>query len=315
MKNFIYSYSLIAFCFIITVDEPIFAQSQGVAVNITGNLPDSSAMLDVSSTQKGLLIPRISLMKTNNPSPVSSPANSLLIYNKATMNDVTPGYYYWNNTVSKWIRLEPAAPGFIGITGATGATGNKGSTGATGAAGITGATGEPGELKGSTGAMGFIAHYIGESFGGGIVFYVTDNGYHGLIVSPANISTGKTWSNITTTLIGAPAQSSWDGKSNTTAITAQSGHITSAALLCKNYSGGGFTDWYLPSINELNLIYNSVYIINRILGVNGISLKNYWSSTEKTNNSSYLYYMGYNGGSPSGGSKAYSCYVRAVRAF
>jgi len=49
------------------------------------------------------LIPRIALTQTTSPSPVTSPAQSLLVYNTATINDVTPGYYYWDG--SKWVRL------------------------------------------------------------------------------------------------------------------------------------------------------------------------------------------------------------------
>jgi hypothetical protein len=60
-------------------------------------------MLDVYSTTKGLLIPRIALTSTTTAAPVTSPEASLLIYNTATAGDVTPGYYYWNST--KWVRL------------------------------------------------------------------------------------------------------------------------------------------------------------------------------------------------------------------
>ena len=54
---------------------------QGVAINITGALPDNSAMLDVSSTSKGLLIPRVSLISTTDVTTIPNPAVSLLIYN------------------------------------------------------------------------------------------------------------------------------------------------------------------------------------------------------------------------------------------
>ncbi len=59
-------------------------------------------MLEVSSSNMGLLIPRISITSTAKASPVTSPKTSLLIYNTATAGDVTPGYYYWD---SKWVRL------------------------------------------------------------------------------------------------------------------------------------------------------------------------------------------------------------------
>ena len=65
--------------------------------------PDASAGVEMRFSNKGLLIPRVALTSTSSPSPITSPANSLLIYNTATTGDVTPGYYYW--TGSKWMRL------------------------------------------------------------------------------------------------------------------------------------------------------------------------------------------------------------------
>lgn len=74
---------------------------QNVAINTTGTAGHSSAGLDVSFTNKGLLIPRVSLVQTTLATPVTSPATSLMVYNTATINDVVPGYYYWGG--SQWI--------------------------------------------------------------------------------------------------------------------------------------------------------------------------------------------------------------------
>ena len=75
--------------------------------------PDASAKLDVSSTNKGFLPPRIALTALNSSSPVTSPATGLLIFNTSTVgiipNQVTPGYYYWDGVNSKWVRLEDKA--------------------------------------------------------------------------------------------------------------------------------------------------------------------------------------------------------------
>ncbi|WP_435354375.1 hypothetical protein [Emticicia sp. SJ17W-69] len=63
-----------------------------------------SAMLDVASKNKGVLIPRVSLTSTSDITTIVSPATSLLVYNTATVgippNNVSPGYYYWTGT--KW---------------------------------------------------------------------------------------------------------------------------------------------------------------------------------------------------------------------
>ncbi|MBI2966928.1 MAG: hypothetical protein HYY40_03830 [Bacteroidetes bacterium] len=77
--------------------------SQNIGINLTGASPDGSSGLDVDFTDKGVLIPRIALTQTSLATPVTSPATSLLVYNTASVNDVTPGYYYWNG--SAWMRL------------------------------------------------------------------------------------------------------------------------------------------------------------------------------------------------------------------
>ncbi len=74
-----------------------------VAINTTGANPDASAGLDVNFTDKGLLIPRVALTQTSSALPITSPDTSLLVYNKANVSDVTPGYYYWNG--SAWVRF------------------------------------------------------------------------------------------------------------------------------------------------------------------------------------------------------------------
>jgi hypothetical protein len=81
--------------------------------NVTGEVgigtatPNASALLDLTSTNKGFLPPRVALTSVNAASPISSPATGLLIYNTASTgtypNQVTPGYYYWNGTL--WTRV------------------------------------------------------------------------------------------------------------------------------------------------------------------------------------------------------------------
>lgn len=69
------------------------AFSQNVGINTDGSQPDSSAMLDIKSSNKGLLIPRMTQSERN---AISNPATSLLIY----QTDSIPGYYYFDG--SKW---------------------------------------------------------------------------------------------------------------------------------------------------------------------------------------------------------------------
>ena len=80
--------------------KTIYAQNN---VGIGTNSPNASSVLDVTATDKGLLIPRVALVQTTNPSPVTSPATSLLVYNTATVNDVVPAFYYWDG--SQWVQV------------------------------------------------------------------------------------------------------------------------------------------------------------------------------------------------------------------
>lgn len=75
-------------------------------VGINTVTPDDSSILDISSSNKGLLIPRVRLMGTTNRFPITNPAESLLVYNLTTTADVTPGFYYW--TGSAWKSLLPS---------------------------------------------------------------------------------------------------------------------------------------------------------------------------------------------------------------
>ena len=72
-----------------------------------GTTPAASAQLDISSTSKGLLIPRVALTGSSDAVTISSPAVSLLVYNTATTSDVTSGYYYNGGTSGSplWVKL------------------------------------------------------------------------------------------------------------------------------------------------------------------------------------------------------------------
>lgn len=71
--------------------------------------PDVSSVVDMVSSDKGALLPRVALTSTTVAAPTTSPANSLTVFNTANAgtapDDVTPGYYYWSSINSKWIRL------------------------------------------------------------------------------------------------------------------------------------------------------------------------------------------------------------------
>lgn len=121
---------LIAFALVLSATA---AHAQNVGINNSGAAPAASAMLDITSTTKGLLIPRVALTMTTAAAPVTAPATSLMVYNTATVADVTPGYYYWNGTV--WVRFL-TGNGTAWVT-----TGNAGTTFGTNFVGTTDAQG------------------------------------------------------------------------------------------------------------------------------------------------------------------------------
>lgn len=116
--------------------------------------------------------------------------------------------------------------------------------------------------------------------GGGIVFYVTADGKSGLEAAPVTWNGGSAdpyaaWSNITNQAVGTTGTALGTGLANSNAIIAQGGHTTSAALICRNYTGGGFNDWYLPSRDELLQMYAQRAYIGGLYTTDA-----YWSSTE-----------------------------------
>ena len=123
-------------------------------------------------------------------------------------------------------------------------------------------------------------HTIGESYGGGIVFWVTTDGLHGLIAETQDQSVSSTWYN---------AQD---------IISTNSNHSTAGKL---------YTDWRLPTKNELNLLYSER------VAVGGFSTRSYWSSTEFVYSGAWYQY--FNNGGKFYSNKSDRSYVRAVRAF
>ena len=117
---------------------------------------------------------------------------------------------------------------------------------------------------------------------GGLIFYdkgSVSDGWRYLESAPSDQSGPyHAWSNIIDVEIGISAQgiAIGTGKTNTTAIIGQTGHTESAAKLCNDLTIGSYDDWFLPSEDELNLMYTNLY--NE--GVGGFAVDSYWSSSE-----------------------------------
>ena len=183
----------------------------------------------------------------------------------------------------------------------------------------------------------------GDSYQGGIVFWVDQTGLHGLIAAKADQSAGVLWSDTNVAsayqynYTGTTGDGIYAGIANTTKIVAQQNALStqasidtsspltlvaSAAQIADDYSiqedgvqacTGAvsetcYGDWYLPSKVELNLLYNQKTVVG------GFASTNYWSSTEY--NSNYAWYQHTSGGGQYYINKDLVAFrVRAVRAF
>jgi hypothetical protein len=165
------------------------------------------------------------------------------------------------------------------------------------------------------------SHFIGEEFGGGVIFHLWKDAQgteHGLIVDITDLSLSQVWSNLDQTYIGASAQSCWDGFSNSNAIVGQAGHASSAGALCLNSTNGAQSDWYLPSVQELNMLWNNYFTVARkltqISGATQLQPGGYWSSTERDFNLSAFSFR-FATGDAIGVLKSNTSFVRAIRSF
>jgi len=233
-------------------------------VGIGTNSPDPSAKLDVTSTNKGFLPPR---MTQSNRNSIINPAAGLMIY----CTDCGTGSPQFYNG-SSWINM----------------TGNN--------------------------AIGNIA--IGSIYQGGIIFYIDGTGQHGLIASTLDQSSGIQWYNGTSVATGATGTSIGTGLANTNAIIQAQGAASTnyAAGLAKAYNGGGYTDWYLPSKDELNSMYIHIGAgaPSPLTNVGGFNISSrYWSSSE------YDRYTAYSqvGSGQGNDNKPSQLAIRSIRSF
>ena len=148
---------------------------------------------------------------------------------------------------------------------------------------------------------------IGQSYMGGIIFYIDGTGNHGLISASSDQSAGAPWGCYNGTLISGTLTAIGTGQANTTLIVNGCSEAGIAARICNDLVLNGYGDWFLPSKDELNLMYAQQTAIG------GFGNKNYWSSSEYNVNNAWVQY--FNNGAQSYYIKANTFYVRAVRVF
>jgi hypothetical protein len=169
-------------------------------------------------------------------------------------------------------------------------------------------------------------YQVGDFALGGIVFWVDETGEHGLVSAKEDQSTGVRWNAGTFGNTQAKGDEPLAGKVNTSIIIAAHVAIgddgdTYAARICNELKitkdGTTYGDWYLPSKEELNLMYQNKSIIDGTATANGgsaFAIDPYWSSTEIENDGVWVQVFE-NGIQGYGGKSNTITKVRAVRAF
>ena len=153
---------------------------------------------------------------------------------------------------------------------------------------------------------------IGDTHQGGIVFYLDGNG-GGLIAAPSD-QQSATWGCYGQS-IGGTSSAVGAGAANTTAIVSGCSETAIAAKICADYTDGTYTDWFLPSKDELNLMYENIGQGN-VLGLGNVgnfAEWYYWSSTGYYPNVAWN--QKFTHGYQSEYDKVSTYNVRAVRAF
>jgi len=157
---------------------------------------------------------------------------------------------------------------------------------------------------------------------GGIIYYLDSTGQHGLVVADSDISNSHTWQNITPfSNVGAyltglylGGNATTAGQQNTSIIVSVLGlSDTNAAYECSKIISNGYSDWFLPAIQELVLIYIEKNSIGTTFQTSG-QTTSYWSSTESSMSTAWSQDFK-NGSATNSSAKDRRYNVRCIRSF
>jgi hypothetical protein len=149
----------------------------------------------------------------------------------------------------------------------------------------------------------------GKTYQGGLIFYLNTFNGNGFVAAPTNQGSSLQWGCYGTPINGADSTAIGYGEQNTVDIDAGCPTSNIAADICINLELNNYSTWFLPSKDELNLIYTNLVL----KGFGGFSSSVYWCSSEFSNNNAWE--QNFSDGSQITGNKSNICYVRAIHAF
>jgi len=157
---------------------------------------------------------------------------------------------------------------------------------------------------------------IGDIHQGGVIFYLDSIGQHGFMCDFQDLGTAE-WGCHDTIIPGADETEIGKGYQNTIDIEAGCIMPNTAADYCTNSVAQGYSDWFLPSKDELNQMYLQKNTIELTNGVTAFSTTYYWSSSESNSKHDYDPSWGqyFSNGFQYGYDKSSTYSVRAIRAF
>ena len=246
------------------------------------------------------------------PTHLSYSTPSAFYAQNIPITDNTPSIW---GEVSSW-SINPSLPDGLSFDTSTGViSGTPVCEPQTAAEYIVTATNSSGLQTSVTISIAIQYFVVGQSHAGGIIFYIDSTGQHGLVAAPSDCNDGSnlaSWGTSDYAVSGADGTAIGTGYQNTVDIVNGDTFSNKAADYCSILVSGGYDDWFLPSIDELGLMYTNL----KMAGLGNFALDYfYWSSSESDNNNAMRYIFGYSSGNAYSSGKSVGNMVRAIRAF